>query len=78
MRRFKDWHDELVYRVLMPGDEDEKHQGGVYDMALDIAEQAYKIFNDNNTLNDIKDVYFPDTEIADAIYQAIKYGDHVS
>ena len=78
MRYCKDWHNELVYRVLMPDNEDEKHASGVYDMALDIAERAYQIFIDNNKLNDIADAYFPDTEIADAIYNAIKHGEGVN
>lgn len=82
MRRFENWGDELRYRVERIGNdgqgEDEKYAGGVYDMALDIAEMAHKIFIENNTLNDIADAYFPDTEIACAIYDAIKYGKGVN
>lgn len=82
MRRFENWGDELRYRVERIGNdgqgEDEKYAGGVYDMALDIAEIAHRIFIDNNTLNDIGDAYFPDTEIACAIYDAIKYGKGVN
>lgn len=72
------WLKELSRRVELDGELDEKYAKGVYDMALDIVEIAYQIFNNNNELNDIKDAYFPDAEIADAIYQAIKYGDGIS
>ena len=82
MRRFENWEDELRYRVERVGNdgqgEDEEHAGGVYDMALDIAEMTHRIFIDNNTQNDIADAYFPDTEIACAIYDAIKYGKGVN
>ena len=82
MRRFENWGDELKYRVERVGNDgcgdDEEYAGGVYDMALDIAEMAHRIFINNNTLNNIADAYFPDTEIACAIYDAIKYGKGVN
>ena len=68
------WSDELLRRVKMDGNKDEKYAGGVYDLSLDLAERLYKIFINNNTNNDIADAYFPDTEIACEIYDAIKYG----
>ena len=78
MRRFEDWENELMYRVKRIGNDgagdDEKYAGGVYDMALDMTEMIYNIFVENNTNNDIADTYFPETEIASAIYDAIKYG----
>ena len=64
MRRFENWGDELRYRVERIGNdgqgEDEKHAGGVYDMALDIATRI-------ETGKDFD-------EVVDIIYNAIKYG----
>lgn len=68
------WADTLKTKVLYDGNLDEKYANGVYDMALDMTEEIYEIFANNNDLNDIADAYFPDTEIACYIYDAIKYG----
>lgn len=69
------WKKELLKRIEMDGELDEKHAKGVYDMALDMTDKIYNILKDNNTLNDIADTYFPDVEICDYIYNTIKYGE---
>lgn len=69
MRRFENWGDELRYRVERIGNDgagdDEKHAGGVYDMAIDIAtgieQQAGREFDDIDS-------------VVELIYNAIKYG----
>lgn len=71
----KAWEAELSEKIKMDSELDEKHAGGVYDMALDMTEQITRIFFEHNTLNSIGDAYFPETEIAGYIYDAIKYGD---
>jgi len=69
MRRFENWGDELRYRVERIGNdgqgEDEKHAGGVYDMATDIATEIEREIG--------KDLDNKDGVI-DVIYNAIKYG----
>lgn len=69
MRRFESWGDELRYRVERVGNDgcgdDEKHAGGVYDMAIDIAtgieRQVGREFDDIDS-------------VVELIYNAIKYG----
>lgn len=75
MRRFNNWSDELRYRVERIGNDgagnDEKHAGGVYDMATDIAIAIEGIverqFDDNKI-----------DEVIECIYNAIKYGDNIN
>ena len=78
MKRFENWADELRYRVGRIGNdgqgEDEKGAGGVYDMAQDITEMVYEILVKNNDKGEVDKLYYPDTEIECAIYDAIKYG----
>ena len=78
MKRFDNWVDELRYRVGRVGvdgqGEDEKEAGGVYDMALGITDLVYETLVKNNSKSEVDKLYYPDTEIACAIYDAIKYG----
>lgn len=78
MKRFDNWADELKYRVSRVGTdgqgEDEEGAGGVYDMAQDITNLVYDILVKNNGKDEVGKLYYPDTEIECAIYDAIKYG----
>lgn len=70
MRHFNEWQDELRYRVMRV-EPDEKHQGGIYDMATDIAvaieSQIGRDFGDDEI-----------DEVIEVIYNAIKHGDCIN
>ena len=72
MKRFENWSDELRYRVERVGNDgagdDEKHAGGVYDMAIDIA-----VAIENKIGREFDDI----DGVVDIIYNAIKYGDKI-
>ena len=55
------WNKELQKKLSQ--DNDEKHTGGIYDMALDMAET-------------IEAKGMTDYELAEYIYNAIKYGEY--
>lgn len=69
MRHFKEWQDELRYRIMRV-EPDEKYQSGVYDMATDIAIAIEGRLGRSFEDDEIDDVI-------EVIYNAIKYGDHV-
>lgn len=72
MRHFHEWEDELWYRVKRVGNDgagdDEKHAGGVYDMAIAIA-----IAIENEIGREFEDI----DKVVGIIYDAIKYGKYV-
>lgn len=75
MRRFENWGDELRYRVERIGNdgagEDEAHAGGVYDMAMDLADTIYsELDSRTGTKLDSIDLDI----ITDILYNGVKYG----
>lgn len=69
MKRYEEWSDELRYRVMRV-EPDEKHAGGVYDLALGILEamelEVGRLWDDDEA-----------EAMVEVIYNAIKYGDEV-